>query len=197
MAVEKITAETPSSKELSVHRENVLSVQQFAHAFTIKTQEDVAKGEQLLRDIKTVETAQTQRKEEMTRPMMKALSSVRDLFRPFETGLAEAKKTIKEKMLAYQIEAEEKARVEQERIEKRVEKGTMKTETAVAKIENISKSRVKTNVRTLVKVRIVDETAIPREWCAPDMGKITEAVLRLGVIIPGVERYEEKTIVTR
>lgn len=187
----------PASKELAVHRNEANVLQRMAADYTITTPEDVSKGEETLRQIKVAETAITARKEEITRPLMKALASARDLFKPFELTLGDAKKVIKAKILAYTTEAEEKARLEEERINKRVEKGTMKAETALGKLEDLDNKKVKTNTRTLVKVRIVDEASVPREWCTPDLARITEAVLRQGAVIPGVERYEEKILVTK
>jgi hypothetical protein len=51
--------------------------------------------------------------------------------------------------------------------------------------------------RTLTKVRVVDEQAIPREYLTPDMKKIVQAVLKDGITIAGVEKIEERTLAVR
>lgn len=185
------------TKELAEHRTQILTVQQKANDYAIASQEDVAIGEQMLRDIRFVEVGIDERKTEITRPLMKSLASVRDLFKPFELGLAEAKKTVKAKILAYQIEQDEIAKEAEAKLLARVEKGTMRADTASGKLEALAATKVKTNTRTLTKVRIVDETVIPREYLMPNLPLITEAILRKGVEIAGVEKFEEKVLVTK
>jgi len=188
-------------KEIALYKTKITSVQREAEAYTIVSQTDMDHGADLLHVIAGIEKSITQRKEEITRPLMTALASARDLFKPLEVAHAEAKKVIKGKMLEFQIQEEERIAKEQARIAARVEKGTMKGETAIAKLENLGEAPLsasgsvgKIQTRTLVKVRVVDESLIPREYLVPDMTKIAEAVLRKGIVIPGVERYEEKTI---
>jgi len=52
----------------------------------------------------------------------------------------------------------------------------------------------KTIIKKLKKIRITDESMIPREYLVPDMRKITDAILRDGEVIPGVETYLESSI---
>lgn len=187
----------PTSKEIAKVKGQVLAVQQAAYQYVITTSADLTRGEEMLKAIKQIETRITSRKEEITRPLMQALASARDLYKPLETGHAEAKKVIKEKMLAFQIEEDARIAAAQAKIEARVEKGTMRADTAAGKMEAIEIAKPKLNTRTLVKVRVIDETAIPREYLMPNMTTITEAILRKNIEVPGVERYEEKVIVTK
>ena len=50
------------------------------------------------------------------------------------------------------------------------------------------------HTRTTKKVRIINSDLIPREYMVPDEVKIRRVVLA-GLEIPGVEVYEEKTII--
>lgn len=182
----------------------VLEVQQAANDFIAESQADMERGADLLHLIKQVEDSIIERKEAITRPLMASLSSTRELFKPLETGHAEAKKTIKGKMLAYQLAEDERVIKEKARIEARVDKGTMRQDTAIKKLENIEEapkgatgSVGKVQTRIMVKIRVVDEMAIPRAYLIPNMAAITEAVLRKNETIAGVERYEEKTLVSR
>lgn len=194
----------PPAKEMTEIKEQVFGVQKSANDLVIKTKEDMALGADLLHNVKAVEDLIVERKEGITRPLMTALSSVRDLFKPLELAHQDAKKVIKAKMLAYQIEEDEKIEKEKARIAARVEKGTMKVETASAKLETIGTTGAKTvgsvgktSIRVVKKVRIVDESRIPREYLVPNMTAITEAIIRNGAVIAGVETYEEKSIVGR
>lgn len=186
-----------NTKELAEIKSQVSIVQQQANSLSVNNQQEADEATALLKNVKQAEKFLTEKKEEITKPLMKSLSAVRDLFKPLELNIADATKTIKAKILAWTIEEQDKKDKEQARIAARVEKGTMRADTAAAKLENISKDAPKSNVRTLKKVRIVDETAIPREWLVPNMIAITQAVLKDNITIPGVEIYEEKSITAR
>lgn len=199
--MKKELAVIPPEKELKEYKSQVLFVQKAAQALKIESSEDMEKGTDILNSVKQIKRSVTERKEQITRPLMMALASARDLFKPLETGYAEAEKTIKAKMLDYSIAEEERIAKEKLRIEKRVDKGTMKIETALSKIEEIGDNKSsyagstgKISIRVVRKVRIVDESLIPREWLEPSLTRITEAVLRQGLTIPGVEMFEEKLI---
>ena len=181
--------------ELTEVKQQVSQVQLQANSLSVNNQLEADEATALLKQVKEAEKFMLGKKEEITRPLMAALAKTRDLFKPIELNLADATKTIKSKILAWTIEEQDKKDKEQARIAARVEKGTMRADTAASKLENISKDAPKSNIRTLKKVRIVDETAIPREWLEPSMTRITQAVLKEGVIIPGVEIFDEKSIV--
>jgi hypothetical protein len=158
----------------------------------------------MLSKIKQVGRMIKERKEAITKPLMEALDSARDLFRPIEKSHKDAETIIKTKMLAYQSDQEKKREIEKVKLAERVEAGTLKPETAIKRMENMQE--VSTNVkgkfgevstRTIKKLRIVDETKIPREYLIPNMPKINEAALKQGAQIPGVEVYEEKVIAAR
>lgn len=198
----KEVAVIPPEKEIKEYKSQVLFVQKAANDLEIKSPEDMAKGSDLLDAVKKVETSIIERKEMITRPLMTALASARDLFKPLEIGHAEAKKTIKGKMLEYTLEEEERINKEKARVGARLEKGTMRQDTAIKKMEDIGDSKTsfegssgKTSIRTVTKLRVVDESLIPREYLMVDMTKITEAVLRQKLTVAGVETYEEKSIV--
>ena len=191
-------------QEVEVVKKEMLTIQKAANDFQINNDNDLAQSADILKQISEGEKLLTARKEEITRPLMQSLSSIRDLFKPLELGFADAKKMLKSKVVAYQLEQEEKAEKEKARLAARVEKGTMRADTAASKIEaieepkkSVSGSVGKISTRILVKVRIVDETSIPREYLVPDIAKITEAVIKQNIEIPGVEKYEEKSIAIR
>lgn len=185
----------PDSKELGEHRIQTLGIQKSANSYEVET-DGLEVGEEMLRAVRDVETSITTRKTEITRPLMQALASARDLFKPFELGLGDAKKVVKAKILAYSIEQEEIARKSAEAVEKRVEKGTMKAETAAGKLAAIEDSKVKTNVRTLRKLSIVDEMLIPREYLIVDREAVTKALFA-GTEVPGAILVEEKILITK
>lgn len=190
----------PPEKELKEYKSQVLLVQKGADTLSIVSMEDMERGTDLLNQVKQIKKSVTERKEAITRPLMEALASARDLFKPLESGYTEAEKTIKAKMLEFSVAEDERIEKEKARVEARVEKGTMRTDTAVKKIESIGDKKSsyegntgKVSIRVMRKVRIVDENLIPREYLVPDTTKITKVSLA-GVIIPGVEIVEEKVV---
>lgn len=184
------------TKELAEIKSQVSGVQIAANNLSVNNQTDMDLATDLLHNVSKVEKLIIERKESVTKPLMKSLAAVRDLFKPLEIGYSEAKKTIKAKILAYTIEEDDRITKEKNRISARVERGTMRADTAAGKLEAVGEGP-KSNIRTLKKVRIVDETIIPREWLEPSMTRITEAVLRQNMIIPGVEIFEERVIVAK
>lgn len=174
----------------------VLTAQQEANSLKVTTPDEAERGSELLRAIKDYSKSLTERKETMTRPLMQSLAAVRDLFKPHELDLKDAEKTVKAKLLAYQVEEQARVDAEVAKVLKKVEGGRMRDDTAAEKLGSIGEVKTirGTQLRKVTKIRVVDETAIPREYLTPDMVKITEAVLRQNVDVPGVEKYEEQSL---
>lgn len=179
---------------IAEYKKQISFIQEQSNVMTITSKEDFDKANEFLSVVMNVEKALVERKAEITRPLMDGLASVRSLFKPLETDHAEAKKTIKAKMLEYSIAEDERIEKEKARVEARVEKGTMRVDTAVRKLENIGEKPT-TALRTVTKIRVIDEALIPREYLIPDMDKIKDAVMKQKLTVPGVETYEEKSIV--
>lgn len=162
----------------------------------ITNQNDLESAALVLTRIKGIAKTIEARKKEITAPLMASLASVRDLFRPHEEQLKNSETMFKTAILMYQNAQDAIAEKERARILARAEKGSYRPETAAAKLEAVAETPKATGIqtRTITKVRIVDESMIPREWLVPDMTRITEAVLRQKVEIAGVEKYTEKII---
>ena len=181
------------TQEVEQTNKQVMGLQTTASTLTLKTPADVEVASELLKKITDAEKLLVTRKEEITRPLMRGLASVRDLFKPLELTLDNAKKVTKAKLLAYNTAEEEKIAVEKARIEARLDKGTMREDTAVAKIAAVG-SATKMKTRTLTKVRVTDESLLPREFLVPNMTAITEAILRQNQHVPGAEKYSERIV---
>lgn len=142
----------------------------------------------------------TAEKEKITKPLNAALQAERARWKPLELSLANIVSTLKTKMLAYEKQVAEKQALDQKRVMARVEKGTMKVETAVSKLSDVvaSDSSVTTEsgmiqYATVKKLYIVDASLIPREFLEVNESKVRDA-LKSGVVVPGAELREEKTI---
>ena len=110
------------------------------------------------------------------------------MFKPFEDSLDSMEATLKNNMLAFKRE-EEKKRLA---LEARVERGTMKVETAVAKAQEMTSKTVKTETGAKatetfrIEYVVVDPQQIPREFLVPDMMKIKQS-FKEGKPVAGVE----------
>lgn len=180
-------------KAIAEVKTQVLAIQRSANDLVVSNELEFAAAEQFSKQILDAEKKVTARKEEITRPLMASLASIRDLFKPLELGIADAKKVVKAKRLAWQIEEDERIEKAKAKLAARVEKGTMRADTAAAKM-NVIGEAPKGGVRTLQRLKITDETAIPREYMDINTTKITTA-LKAGIPVPGAELESYKSIV--
>lgn len=190
-------------KSLAPYKAKVNEIQVAASEYSITRPEDLETGADLLHDIKAVKKALTVEKEKVTRPLMSALGQIRDWFKPLEMTYTEAEKTVKEKMLEFQ-EAED-ARIEKAKASDiaRVERGTMKIETALSRSEDRGEAPKsaegvvgKIQTREIPKLEIFDETVLPREFLCPDREKIFTA-LKAGTEVAGARIRMERIIAGR
>lgn len=188
-------------KEIKVIEKEIAPLYNEGKSFVVKSEADKEKAAELINKMDNALKLVEERRTKITKPINDSLKSINDLFRPFKTQLEGGIKLVKQQVLLYVTEQEEIARKEAERIAKRVEKGTMKKETAANKldsikspIEKVSSSGGGLNFRKVDKIRIVDVSLIPREYLVPDEDKIFDAVIKGGVDIPGVEKYQETVV---
>lgn len=188
------------TKEIEVYKKELVKAERFSKDLVVRSKEDYDAALAEGKDIKTKLETITTRKEEITKPLNAALKSVRDLFRPLETMGETALSVIKGKMLDWTREEDRKAEEAKRKLAERVEKGTMKPETAVKKIEAIKEPEKtvvtdagKATTKTVKKYRVTDKALIPLVFMEPDMTAI-KAQFRVGKPVAGVEEYEEKEL---
>lgn len=188
------------TQEVEVYRAHVSLAESYAQTLTVASAEDYASALEEGKKVKTTLDQITTRKEEITKPLNAAIKSARDLFKPIETAGETALATIKSKMLAYTREEARKAEEAKQKLAERVERGTMKPETAVRKIEDIKapektvvSETAKATTKTVQKWRVVDKSKIPLDFMEPDMVKI-KAEFRAMRPVAGVEQYEEQEL---
>lgn len=163
----------------------------------------LTQGAELRTNIKRIEKAVTAEKEKRTRPLLDALEVERARWRPAEAKIKEALAIIDKKILAYNdaIEAERKRKEAQ--IAARVERGTMKAVTAVAKLDklveaptNITTENGSISYRVDKVVAITNKALIPQQFLIVDEVAVKRALLA-GETVPGAELQERKTIVNK
>lgn len=190
-------------------KRQVTTISNQAGDLDIDSQESLQAATDILSKIKTSAKEVKAKKDEIIKPMNAALKSARDLFRPLEADLATAERTIKDKMLDYSNAVEAEAAEKAAKLEKRVEKGTMRTDTAMRKMDEIETvgDSVKgesgsVQFRTVRTIKIVDPAKIPLKYLANEkvLAAISAAVrtdVLNGTKVDGVEIVEEKQVAAR
>lgn len=186
-----MTNEITIQKEVSIYEER-------ATGLTITTPEDMKIAVELLSKTNKILDNLTDEKNKVARPLLDAIAAERKRWKPFETALETAVKTIREKMMAYQKEQDAIIAKKQAQIVARVEKGTMRVETASTKLANMQDENktVSTDAgavqwRTVHKLVIDDVALIPREYLVVNEVAVKEA-LKNGKQVAGAHLEEEK-----
>ena len=175
-------------KEIVEVEKQVNPIQKAVQEMTITSPDDFKIAVELGGQIKKAQKFVTDKKELLTKPLNEALKNARAMFKPFETMLDEAESGLKQKMLTFKAE-EDKKRIA---LENRVERGTMKSETATAKVQEMTEKTVKsdTGAKATESFRteyvVVDKSQIPLEFLVPDMVAIRQA-FKEGRPVQGVE----------
>ena len=127
------------TKQLVVPKQQATKALSAANALSITSNDELIVGVELLGRIKTAQKAITDKKQAITKPINEALKEIRSLFAPIEKSIDEAEGIVKNKMLVYNETTEQAAREQEAKIAARVEKGTLKPETAANKIAAIER----------------------------------------------------------
>ena len=185
------------NKQIQIVKKKVNTALRIANAIQI-TEKTLPEGIDFLKKIKEVGKYIQQQKEKITKPLLTALKNAREMFRPIEENYSEAERIVKGKILHYNIEQEEKRKEKEAKLAARVEKGTMRPETAVKKIEEMPevKNEGKTGrvqMREVKEVIIEDETKLPRKYLIPNNVLIRKDALQ-GIKINGVKIIIKKVV---
>jgi DNA anti-recombination protein RmuC len=190
-------------------KRQVTTISNKAGDLMIDSQESLEQASDILSQIKTSTKEVEKRRKEITDPLNAALKSANALFKPLTEDLKTAERCIKDKMLDYTNEIEAKAAAEAAKLEARVERGTMRTDTAMRKMDELetvgsSVQGAKGNVqfRIVRVVKIVDPTKIPLKYLTNE--KVLDAIRAAvrtdvlnGTLVEGVEIAEEKQVAAR
>ena len=183
---------TVSNKEVTLVEEQVGKCLTETKGIVISNQEEydraVLVGKKVNALLKMIDT----KEKAITKPINDSLKQIRDIFRPYKAQVEASKEDITQKMMAYIRAEDAKKRLAEERIAARVEKGTMKEETAIRKLADVEIAAPVTNGSTtsVLRVKVLDIKAIPAEYLIIDEAKV-KAAYRAGVEVPGVECFYE------
>lgn len=177
----------------------------------VKSDDDLREATSILGSVKANAKELKVKKSAALTPLKESIKEINSWFKPAEDHLASMESGIKDAMLTYHNEKEAAARKEAERIERRLDKGTMKVETGIAKLAGIDQAD--SNVQTEngsaqfrqgpMKIRITDPIALialhpyllMRERVIEALRLEVAELIKSGVPCPaGVEVYREKIV---
>src|SRR3990167_1293321 len=129
------------TKSLTPIRTQASKVLTIANALSITNDSELALAVDVMHNIKNVQKEAEAAKKKITDPLNEALKSARALFAPIEEMWKDAELIVKTKMSAfYEKVSAERAKKEAE-LAARVEKGTLKIETAAKKLDAIPEAQ--------------------------------------------------------
>ena len=204
--------ETTEKKEIEIVREKVAGAIEAVKTIAIKTDDDLNRAGAVLVNIKKLAKFLTQEKEKITKPMNEALKNARAIFKPMEEQIENAENQVSRAMATYADKVEQERKKKEESIAARAEKGQLKEETAVRKMEELGDEKKtihneggSVTFTKIKKVRFADLGTLSAEnlyhlisvgcvvWNEVEARKAALA----GLVTVGVEIYEETTTNTR
>lgn len=201
-----VKIENVETLEIAVVEKKVSTMMSQVSDIVINSEEDLGKVSDLIQGVKKFKKLIEQEVDKIVKPLKEIIETRKAEYKPFLERTEEAERILKGKAQVFLDEQEKIKKEKLDKIANRVEKGTLKQETALKKMDDIGeiKSSVKTESSKLItsityEPLIVDETKIPDEYWIPrqlDMVKIGK-VIRAGGIIAGVDRTEKKVISSR
>jgi regulator of replication initiation timing len=175
------------NKEIQIIEKRVAKCEELKFKIVVNSQETYDQalefGKNVNRLIKEVDAQE----KDITKPINDSLKKIRDAFRPAKDKLEAIKKEIAGVMVEYINAENAKKKLEAERLEARLERGTIREDTVIKKlaIAEETKTVTKGGMTSVLTVKIIDKTKIPMDYLIVDESKIKSAH-RSGIKIPGV-----------
>jgi len=181
-------------------KQKITGLQETVKALRVENEEQQIQATEYLAGIKKLEKLIKQEMDKYIKPAKAIISATKEKYDPYLKELKTAETKIKDELGRFYLEQKEKEEEKKKKLAERVERGTMKAETAVRKMEELPETQksVKTetgkaSVRMVKEVVIIDESKLPREYLKPDLTKIRKDALA-GKEIDGVEVREKPSI---
>ncbi|MFA5168765.1 MAG: hypothetical protein WC530_09580 [Candidatus Omnitrophota bacterium] len=135
-----------TTDSLAVIKSQATKMQNMLDEFQVTDDQSLALVADKIKNVKTLAKAVDEQKKKFTDPANAILKEAREKFDPIIKQCKNAEIVLKQRAGAYMQKKDDERRAEEARIAARVEKGTMKEETAMRKMEAMPE--VQTTVRT-------------------------------------------------
>ena len=159
----------------------------------IATQEEYDRTYEVGKSVHSLYKIIDKKEKSITKPINDSLKQIRDLFRPHKTRVKNVEDDLKDRREVFIKKQDEEAAKKESQIEGRLERGTMKEETAVGKLAEIEETKAETRggMTSVLVVKVTNIRELPEEYLEVNESAI-KAAYREGKEIPGVECSYEK-----
>jgi len=158
-----------------------------------ETLEEALETRKLIKEVsKIVDT----KKKAMTDPIRQGLEEIRGFFKPYEERIKTVDTWLSGQILTWTEKKEAEARAKAKAEEDKIKEGKTTMEKAGKAIARAEEKVKAVPIREITKLRIIDESKLPREYLMPDEDKIF-AALKEGKKVEGAELYKEKILINR
>jgi len=180
--------------QLTIVKQKTTVMESMLDKFQVDDDKKLSVVSDKIKEIKVLQKFIEQEKDKLVKPAKSIITEAKEKYDPYIKKCQEGESILKGKAAEYMEAKDEKERIEKERLAKRVEKGTMKAETAVSKIEMMPENEktVKTEKGSSLRMKkrrvavIVNPQLIPQKYWMIDEVLVRREALA-GVEIPGVE----------
>lgn len=196
------------------HLETIESMLDKANEHNVNNQDSLEQGVAMAGDAKRLGKELEANRKEIVQPPNQYVKSVNAFVKKFARPLNQIEAILKTKIAQFQHklelerrEREKKAREEAAKLQTAIdkeakEKGVESTKVipiAVPEVDKVARSEtgVAAHTRKVWKAEVVDESAVPREFCSPDMRLINEAVKAGLKEMAGVRIWEDVQTILR
>lgn len=184
---------------ITIIEKEVNPIVKTAEALVIKDAQGMNNAVELLSQVNKNLDRVTAEEDKVVKPLKEALKAEQGRWKPVKTMLEAARDAIRSTMSKYQTEQNRIKAEAEAKLAARVEKGTMKLETAVRKVaeidtpaQSVATDAGMVKYRTVMKLHVEDASLVPREYLVIDEAAIKTA-LKAGIAVPGARLVEEQT----
>lgn len=197
---------TTTGEELAIIKANATKMEKMIESFQVTDDASLNLVSDKIKSVKTLKKMVKEQKERFTKPAQEIIAEARDKFDPIIKQCENAEIVLKQRAGAYMQAQEVKRRDEESKIAARVEKGTMKEETAMRKLEALPETptTVRTDQGSGLSMRkrrvavITEPENVPDEYWIIDEVRVRREALERDKTgaepIPGVTIREEASI---
>lgn len=174
-----------TNNELAVIQQKTDSMEKELAIFNITNDDELNRVADEIKKFKTLKKYIEQEKDKLVDPAKAIIAEAKEKYDPFIKKCENAEIILKERAKKYMLAKEQKRIENEQKIAARVEKGTLKAETAVRKLESLPEAQntVRTDKGSALRMskrkiaEIVDPELIPREFWIIDEVRVRREAL--------------------
>lgn len=193
----------PVTKDIELAQLEVQNVVIEAQKVEVIDNDSFVNAGDILKKVVTVKKNFKAKKDLFTKPAKDIIAQAKELFDPIIKEAEAVEKILKGTMLEWQNRIEAERAEKEARLEARVEKGTMRLDTAIRKageLETADTAAAGVSKSVVRKVRLVNRELVPDHYWFLDMAAVRRDALGNKaqgiepIEIPGIEVYEENAL---